>query len=110
MSARESRPLVFHPQRGDADFAARLRRVVAGDVLFDRASRGRYSTDASIYQIMPVGVLVPKRMEDVGAALQLCREHAVPRRVDTLDIEGVIGLISASPPSLQPSGHKAGTH
>jgi hypothetical protein len=35
-----------------------------------------------------------------------CREHAVPRRVDTLDIEGVIGLISASPPSL----HKAGTH
>ena len=35
-----------------------------------------------------------------------CREHAVPRRVDTLDIEGVIGLISASPPSLQ----KAGTH
>jgi hypothetical protein len=39
-----------------------------------------------------------------------CREQAVPRRVDTLDMEGVIGLISASPPSLQPSGHKAGTH
>jgi hypothetical protein len=46
-----------------------------------------------------------------------CHEHAVPRRVDTLDIEGVIGLISASPPSLQASvppslrssGHKAGT-
>ena len=35
-----------------------------------------------------------------------CREHAVPRRVDTLDIEGVIGLISASAPLLQ----KAGTH
>jgi hypothetical protein len=39
-----------------------------------------------------------------------CREQAVPRRVDTLDMEGVIGLISASPPSLQSSGHKAGTH
>ncbi len=35
-----------------------------------------------------------------------CHESAVPRRVDTLDIEGVIGLISAGPPSLQ----KAGTH
>ena len=35
-----------------------------------------------------------------------CREHAVPRRVDTLDIEGVIGLISAGPQSI----HKAGTH
>ena len=36
-----------------------------------------------------------------------CREQAVPRRVDTLDMEGVIGLISASSP---PSLHKAGTH
>lgn len=35
-----------------------------------------------------------------------CREQAVPRRVDTLDVEGVIGLISASPQSV----HKAGTH
>ena len=35
-----------------------------------------------------------------------CREQAVPRRVDTLDIEGVIGLISAAAPSI----HKAGTH
>jgi FAD/FMN-containing dehydrogenase len=31
-----------------------------GEVLFDAASRGRYATDASIYQIMPVGVFVPK--------------------------------------------------
>jgi hypothetical protein len=36
-----------------------------------------------------------------------CREQAVPRRVDTLDMEGVIGLISASSP---PSLHKASTH
>ena len=39
-----------------------------------------------------------------------CHESAVPRRLDTLDVEGVIGLISASPPSLHPSGQKAGTH
>jgi len=42
-----------------------------------------------------------------------CHEFSVPRRVDTLDVEGVIGMISASPPSLPPSlqssGHKAGT-
>lgn len=35
-----------------------------------------------------------------------CREQAVPRRLDTLDVEGVIGLISAAVPSVQ----KAGTH
>ena len=35
-----------------------------------------------------------------------CNEQSVPRRVDTLDVEGVIGLISAAPPSSQ----KAGTH
>ena len=35
-----------------------------------------------------------------------CREHSVPHRLDTLDMEGVIGMISASP--LSP--HKAGTH
>jgi hypothetical protein len=39
-----------------------------------------------------------------------CREQAVPRRVDTLDMEGIIGLISASPPSVQSSGHESGTH
>ena len=35
-----------------------------------------------------------------------CREQAVPRRLDTLDVEGVIGMISAAVPSVQ----KAGTH
>ena len=39
---------------------ARLRREVEGEVLFDAASRGRYSTDASIYQIEPLGIVVPK--------------------------------------------------
>ena len=45
--------------RAAGDLARRLRGAVRGDVLFDRASRGRYSTDASIYQVEPVGVLVP---------------------------------------------------
>jgi len=58
--------------------AERLRRETRGEVLFDRFSRGRYSTDASIYQIEPVGVVVPRTDEDVQAALQIAREVGVP--------------------------------
>src|SRR5713226_8409881 len=57
---------------------ARLRRELQGEVLFDRFSRGRYSTDASIYQIEPLGIAVPKGKEDVAAALQIAREEGVP--------------------------------
>ena len=38
----------------------RLRGAIRGEVLFDAFSRGRYSTDASIYQIEPLGIVVPK--------------------------------------------------
>lgn len=56
---------------------ARLQRELKGDVLFDRASRGRYATDASIYQIMPAGVVVPKDQDDLRIALQIARDsHA----------------------------------
>ncbi|HXZ96638.1 MAG TPA: FAD-linked oxidase C-terminal domain-containing protein, partial [Burkholderiales bacterium] len=51
---------------------------IRGDVWFDAASRGRYSTDASIYQIMPVGVVVPRDESDVQIALQIAREFKVP--------------------------------
>jgi FAD/FMN-containing dehydrogenase/Fe-S oxidoreductase len=63
---------------GTGDLAARLSRVVEGDVLFDAASRGRYATDASIYQVEPIGVLVPKSADDVRAAIALCSELKVP--------------------------------
>ena len=42
-----------------------LRREIEGDVLFDRFSRGRYATDASIYQMMPIGVVVPKKPKPI---------------------------------------------
>src|SRR5689334_16543531 len=77
MNAPETRPVVFHP-REDAGLARRLRDAVEGDVLFDAASRGRYATDASIYQVQPVGVLVPKSDADVQAAFAVCRELAIP--------------------------------
>src|SRR5690606_13137333 len=58
--------------------AQRLRRVLRGDVLFDAFSRGRYATDASIYQVDPVGVVVPADETDVVAAMDLAREMRVP--------------------------------
>jgi FAD/FMN-containing dehydrogenase/Fe-S oxidoreductase len=56
----------------------RLRQAVEGEVLFDRFSRGRYATDASIYQVMPLGVVVPRHDGDVAAALAVAREAGVP--------------------------------
>jgi len=56
----------------------RLRREVRGAVLFDAASRGRYSTDASIYQIEPVGVVVPKDEDDALIAMQIALDAGVP--------------------------------
>ncbi len=62
----------------DHALAARLRKEIEGEVLFDRASRGRYSTDASIYQIEPTGVVIPKSQHDVEVAAQIAREAGIP--------------------------------
>ena len=63
---------------GDSGLAQRLSREIQGEVLFDRASRGRYSTDASIYQVEPLGVIVPKSIDDVAAAMAIAREAGIP--------------------------------
>jgi FAD/FMN-containing dehydrogenase/Fe-S oxidoreductase len=63
---------------GDTRLAERLRHEIRGDVLFDRADRGRYATDASIYQVEPIGVIVPEEIGDVAAALAIAREEGVP--------------------------------
>src|SRR5882672_3243661 len=65
-------------QPGDSALAARLRREVRGEVLFDAAARGRYSTDASIYQIEPVGVVVPQSEEDALTAFRIAVDEGVP--------------------------------
>src|SRR6185295_19398807 len=46
--------------------------------LFDTASRGRYSTDASIYQVQPIGVVVPRSEEAVRTAIAIAAEQGVP--------------------------------
>ena len=56
----------------------RLMRALEGEVLFDRFSRGRYATDASHYQVMPVGVAVPRSIDDVVAAMEITREQDLP--------------------------------
>ena len=73
-----SAPLTFHPRTGDGRLAARLKRETGSDVLFDAAARGRYSTDASIYQIEPVGVVVPKSERDAALAMAIALDEGVP--------------------------------
>jgi FAD/FMN-containing dehydrogenase/Fe-S oxidoreductase len=67
-----------HARIGDSRLAERLRRETQGEVLFSAGDRGRYATDASIYQMEPVGVLVPRSAEDVAAAMAICREEGIP--------------------------------
>jgi FAD/FMN-containing dehydrogenase/Fe-S oxidoreductase len=55
-----------------------LRRHMQGEVMFDAFSRGRYSTDASIYQVEPVGVAVPQTEDAARVALQIAVEEGVP--------------------------------
>src|SRR5437762_6893728 len=52
----------------------RLRSSVTGDVLFDAFSRGRYATDASFYQILPAGVVVPRTVDEALRTLAIARD------------------------------------
>jgi FAD/FMN-containing dehydrogenase/Fe-S oxidoreductase len=56
----------------------RLESETQGEVLFDDGARGRYATDASIYQVMPVGVFVPRDDTDVAVAIDIARDLKVP--------------------------------
>src|ERR1700712_4445456 len=51
-----------------------LTRATTGEVLFDRFSRGRYATDASFYQIVPAGVVVPRTIDEALRTLAICRD------------------------------------
>jgi FAD/FMN-containing dehydrogenase/Fe-S oxidoreductase len=63
---------------GDSALARRLAGAVQGEVLFDPFNRGRYATDASIYQIEPIGVVVAKSVDDIAACLSIAAEEGVP--------------------------------
>ena len=59
------------------DLEHALRRVVRGSVRFDPASRLLYSTDASMYQVEPIGVVTPRDADDVRAAVEVARAQQV---------------------------------
>ena len=61
-----------------SSLSRRLNSGVQGAVMDDVFSRGRYATDASIYQMMPRAVVVPRTMEDVIATMAVAREEGVP--------------------------------
>ena len=55
-----------------------LKGIVKGELLFDDLSRMLYSTDASIFEVQPAGVVVPRDEEDVQALVRYAGEHQVP--------------------------------
>src|SRR5438045_3201242 len=61
-----------------SSLAARLRRELDAEVMFDAASRGRYSTDASIYQVQPIGIVVPRSEEAARGAIAIAAAEGVP--------------------------------
>src|SRR4051812_3725724 len=63
---------------GDSALAQQLKSAVDGEILFDAGSRGRYSTDASIYQVEPIGVVVPRSEEAARAAIAVAADAGVP--------------------------------
>jgi FAD/FMN-containing dehydrogenase/Fe-S oxidoreductase len=70
-------PVKFARADGAA-LAARMRKELDAEILFDRASRGRYSTDASIYQVEPIGIVVPRTEEAARAAISIAADAGVP--------------------------------
>ena len=82
------------PLQRDPRLAARLGSEIEGDVWFDAFSRGRYSTDASAYQIEPIGVVVPRTWQDVISAIQIAADEEIavlPRGAGTSQCGQTVG-------------------
>jgi len=58
--------------------ARRLGAEIDGEVLFDPFSKGRYATDASIYQIDPIGVTIPRTADDVKRVMKIAADEGIP--------------------------------
>jgi FAD/FMN-containing dehydrogenase/Fe-S oxidoreductase len=60
------------------ELASRLQKTVQGEVRFDDGSRALYSTDASNYRQVPIGVVIPRELDEVRATVELCRSFGAP--------------------------------
>ena len=69
---------VRFPRLERSALAERLRKELDAEVLFDAPSRGRYSTDASIYQVEPLGIVVPRSEEAARGAIAIAAAEGVP--------------------------------
>src|SRR5712672_993490 len=76
--SRTNLPVLTSGTVDGAGLHAALKKTVTGEVRFDRLSRALYSTDASVYQIVPLGVVVPKSEQDVVATVSACARYGVP--------------------------------
>src|SRR3977135_3503403 len=82
-NVRAPLPLSSHAKPVDsfvqaADLERELKRVVRGEVRFDRGSRALYATDGSNYRQIPIGLVIPRDAEDVVAAVAACRKYGAP--------------------------------
>ena len=78
MAAQRIGPATNTTPIGDNALAGRLAREVEGEVLFDPFSRGRYSTDASHYQIEPIGAVVAKTADDIRRVIGIAADEGLP--------------------------------
>ena len=60
------------------ELSQELKKSISGEIRFDQMSKQLYSTDASIYQIEPVGIVLPKTQEDVINTIQLAKKYKIP--------------------------------
>ncbi len=75
---RVAEAFVTTPEAARRRLAADLAGAIDGEVRFDAGSRALYATDASNYRQVPLGVVVPRRLDDVVATMALCHRHRVP--------------------------------
>jgi FAD/FMN-containing dehydrogenase/Fe-S oxidoreductase len=82
MTLSQSARTQILPAPPDLDLARRLAQelepLIEGEVRFDAKARALYATDASPYEIWPLGVVLPRSNEDIRAVLEVARRHAVP--------------------------------
>ena len=72
------------------DLQKMLEKTLQGEVLFDAFSRGRYSTDASIYQVTPIGIAIPRSLDDALRALEIAVDAGVAILGRLLDRHAVV--------------------
>src|ERR1700730_919746 len=74
----DSKPSPKSSRTDASGLAEALSSQVRGDVRFDDGSRALYSTDASNYRQVPIGVVLPRDADDVLAAISVCRDFGAP--------------------------------